>query len=384
MKNKVVVSIYIDPDFYPPTINAIVNLSQAFEEVVVISRNNATRDFPYPTNVRLIKIGASCTVRQMEKQSLAKKIFYFMKFLFSFLKYSRQSGTRLILIYDHFALFAFYLCRIFAMDKKVWYHNHDMANKELISRFSIGGLAARNEANAMSSIHFFSLPSKERLIYFAGLPKDIPVFIIPNYPSLKVYHNFKKKTFSDGKIKIIYQGFIGSGHSLEELIRLLSEKINGLELQLILKGSVTDSYRLSLETLARENGVEQQITWTPIGPYSELPVITSQADIGIGINKNTDIVSLAQGTASNKIYEYAASGLPVILYKSSQFEKYLASYNWAFFSDGSVESLRETMVQIINNLQNLSVSARSDFENRLNFEHVFQPVLKEVIASLSA
>jgi hypothetical protein len=382
MKSRVIVAIYTDADFYPPTINAILNLSEVFKEVVVICRNNAAKDFPYPTNVRLKKIGPNCTVREMEKQSIIRKSFYFVQFFFSFLTYSKKADTQLLLIYDSFALFACFLMRPFIKNKKIWYHNHDMVNKALISSFSIGRLAAKFETRAMKNIDFFSLPSKERLVYFPDLPNHIRVFIIPNYPSLKVYKTFEKNKTLGTHIAIIYQGFIGPGHSLEELTSLLSEKINGLALQLILKGSVTDSYRLSIETLASENGVEQQITWIPIGPYSELPVITSQADIGIGINKNTDIVSLAQGTASNKIYEYAASGLPVVLHKSEQFEKYLASYNWAFFSDGSVESLRKTIVQIVNNLENLSVSARNDFENRLNFEQVFQPVMKQVVAAL--
>ena len=85
---RAVVAIYVDPDFYPPTINAILNLSECFDEVIVVSRNNAAKDFPYPANVNLKKVGSNCTVRQMEKQSLWKKGFYFFKFCLSFLKYA--------------------------------------------------------------------------------------------------------------------------------------------------------------------------------------------------------------------------------------------------------------------------------------------------------
>lgn len=381
MKSRVVVSIYTDPDFYPPTINAILNLSEAFEEVVVISRTNATKDFPYPENVRLIKIGANCTVREMEKQSFGKKMFYFMKFLFSFLKYSKQSATRLILIYDHFALFAYHLCRIFIKHKKVWYHNHDMVNKELVSRFSIGGLAVKYEANAMKNIDFFSLPSKERLVYFSDLSKDIPVFIIPNYPSLKIYRHFKKKFGNERKIKIIYQGFIGKGHSLEEIVQLLPESIEGKKLYLTLKGSVTAEYKSRLDKLVRDLNVTEQLRWLPISSYSELPAITASCDLGVGINMNNDSVSLAQGTASNKIYEYAASGLPVLLYDSEQFRKYLDKYEWAFFTDGSIASIQKQVRTIIQHRYELAQAARKDFENGLNFETVFQPVLKAVLGN---
>jgi hypothetical protein len=91
---------------------------------------------------------------------------------------------------------------------------------------------------------------------------------------------------------------------------------------------------------------------------------------------------MAQGTASNKIYEYAASGLPVILYNSEQFVHYLASYEWTYFSNGSATSLRAVIGQITARLKEISMVARRDFESHLNFEQVFQPVLKKVLSSL--
>ena len=60
-----------------------------------------------------------------------------------------------------------------------------MPIKELIRRYSIGGLAARYENRGIRYVNYFSLPSKERLESYPGVRR--PVFIIPNYPSLKVY-----------------------------------------------------------------------------------------------------------------------------------------------------------------------------------------------------
>lgn len=378
---RVVVAIYTDPDFYPPTISAILNLALAYEEVIVISRNNSQADYPYPPNVHLKKIGSFCTVREMERQPAWRKTFYFLQFIFSFFRHAKNSKTNLVVLYDHFALFAFYVVRSIRRNKKIWYHSHDMVDKSLVSSYSIGGLAAKYETKAMQLIDFFSLPSEERIKYYPDIKNRIPVFIIPNYPSLKVYHHFQKEEKKSNRIKIIYQGFIGAGHSLEEIIQLLPKVINGYSLELILKGSVTDEYRAFLKKGAGELKVSQQLTWLPIGPYSELPSITTSSDIGIGINMNNDNVSLSQGTASNKIYEYAASGLPIILFDSGQFRKYLDKYEWAFFTDGSVDSLKQNMELIIKNLPDLVKKARYDFEQGLNFEMVFQPALQKIIAS---
>lgn len=381
---RAVVAIYIDPDFYPPTINAILNLAEKMDEVVVISRNNSAKDYPYPSNVKLKKVGKFISVRDMEKSSLQSKVANFISFTLAVSKQAREKNTALVVLYDPFALLAFYLVKNTRRGKKIWYHNHDMISKSMNWKFSIGGFAAKFESAAMKHIDFFSLPSKERLQYFENMPATDNVFILPNYPSLKVYSRVPEKKLLDKEVKIIYQGFIGTGHSLENLILLLKEKINGFCLRLVLKGSVNAEYKSLLDSVARENNVSDNLEWIGIGPYRELPAITAACDIGIGINMNNDIVSQAQGTASNKIYEYAASGLPVLLYNTEQYTKYLGQYEWTFFTDGTVDSLRNEIEKMIENIPVLPTKATHDFETTLNFERFFMPALDKVLASVAS
>lgn len=379
--NRAIVSIYIDPDFYPPTINAILNLAERFEEVVVVCRNNTTTDFPYPRNVYLKKIGKACTVREMERQSVWLKAFYFSKFVFYFLRYMRSSKTSLVLLYDSIALYGFYLVKnvIKTNRKKIWYHNHDMPAESLIQQFSVGGLAAKYEKRAMQYIDFFSLPSEDRTHCYQQIAGNFPVFIIPNYPSLKLYHCYHYLRKEEGILKIIFQGFIGPGLGLESFIELLSERIKGNSLHLILKGSVKEEYKEKLNALAEKLEVASQVKWVPIGPYNELIKLTSSCDVGIGINMNTDTISKTLGTASNKIYEYAACGLPVLLFDSENYRRYLNKYDWTFFTDGSVYSLKENIELLTEDLPKVSNSARLCFEQSLNFETIFLPVLNEVL-----
>jgi glycosyltransferase involved in cell wall biosynthesis len=95
----------------------------------------------------------------------------------------------------------------------------------------------------------------------------------------------------------------------------------------------------------------------------------------------TDNVRKTLGTASNKIYEYAASGLPVILYDNAQFRKYLEHYDWTFFTDGSVTSLKEIIQEIVLNYSKISGSSRDSFESELNFENKFNQVISYLNAS---
>ena len=380
---RAVVAIYIDPDFFPPTINAILNIAEEMDEVVVISRDNCVEDYPYPPNVHLKKIGTKVSVRDMEKQALFTKISRFLQFSYSLYHESKNKGTDLVLLYDPFALFAFYVVKRLRSFKKIWYHNHDLPDLKALRKYSLGYWAAKYELKAMKSIHFFSLPSLERLSFYPMLKPEIAVFLLPNYPSLKIYKTGHKTHLENERIRIIYQGFIGPGHGLEVIIKLLGERINGYELQLVLKGSVSDDYRSFINQLAEVYNVSGQVNWIGIGGYRDLPALTCSCDIGIGINRNEDSVSLTQGTSSNKIYEYAACGLPVLLNKNEQFEKYLGSYDWAFFTDGSDIVTRKMLEAIIKDISSSGKSAREEFENSLNFEMHFKPALQKVFTDVN-
>ena len=51
---KVLVTIYVHPEYYPPTLNAINELSLIFDEVVVVTRNLAASKWKFPENVRKV------------------------------------------------------------------------------------------------------------------------------------------------------------------------------------------------------------------------------------------------------------------------------------------------------------------------------------------
>jgi glycosyltransferase involved in cell wall biosynthesis len=378
---RIVVGIYIDPDFFPPTISAILNFAEVSDEVIVVSRNNSLDDYPYPSNVTLKKIGRNCSVREMEDQGVARKAFEFLKFTWHLLRFSRSKKCQLLVLYDHIALFSFFLSSVSAK-KKVWYHNHDMPIKELIKKRTIGGLAASCEEKAMKYIDYFSLPSQERLQFYPHIHPEVPVFIIPNYPSLKVYGNVSVEN-EKKHLKIIYQGFIGARHALEEVIQCMGSYPQYNRIELILKGHVTADYKKELIELAHTVGVDGQLKWIPVGPYKELPALTASCTVGIGINKNTDIVNRNQGTASNKIYEYAACGLPVIVFDNEQFHKYLDKYPWVLFTDGTADSLKKIITILDQNASKLGKMARESFGQKLNFEKVFLPVLEKITSTIA-
>ena len=95
----------------------------------------------------------------------------------------------------------------------------------------------------------------------------------------------------------------------------------------------------------------------------------------MAIHKGQDTMNKTLGTSSNKIYEYAAVGLPVLLYDNEHFKSHLAKRTWAFFSDLTQESMIKNLDDIFENYNHISKSALKDFKEELNFESYFEPII---------
>jgi phospholipid N-methyltransferase len=105
--------------------------------------------------------------------------------------------------------------------------------------------------------------------------------------------------------------------------------------------------------------------------------------IGLAIYKNVDILNTTLGTASNKVYEYTASGLPFLYFDTPHFRKYLEVMSWAFPTDLSPESVTRSIQYIDQHYVSLSTSAREEFLVSRNYEKVFQPIVSIAMKKLT-
>ncbi|MEJ7737958.1 MAG: glycosyltransferase [Chitinophagaceae bacterium] len=370
---NLVVGIYYHPEGYPPTLNAVAELSDCFDRITIIYRPNLIGTWKYPANVEAIPSGAYISSRNQENAPVRKKISFFFNFLRLFFKSCQKHKPGLVLLYDSMALYAYHLLRPFlTFDHKVWYHNHDVVEMKELRKYSIGWFAAKAEHKAFSYISIFSLPAEDRLPFFPIDRFAGRFFFIPNYPSRRFYSRFYIPRKLATSVKIIFQGRVGPYHGLEEIVPLLAETIeNNYELELICKGFCAEEFRTSLLDLALRYGVKDKIRFEGLTPYNEVPRLSATCNIGIAIFTKNDVMNLTLGTASNKIYEYAAVGLPVIYNGSEHFTRYLGKYAWALPTEVTTEDIREKIARIIRDYDRLSAAAHQDFMQEVNFENGF-------------
>jgi glycosyltransferase involved in cell wall biosynthesis len=374
------VIIYSHPEYYPPTLSAIENLSPLYRDIYVLHRNLHGFNWKYPENVHLIGPKKQYNPREVEMAGIMRKLGWYLAFAGKLLSTMKKYKPDTMLIYDFLAILAYRLIYFFAPKPQItWYHNHDVAEKQYIKKNTISWWSWQSEKWIFPKLEVFSLPSMERKICFPMQLLEGRFFFLPNFPSSLIYRtNGHDQRYQDPVYKILFQGSIGPLHGLEELIPLLNEKIAGRQLALVLKGFISPSYLAQLRSIALQNDVSDRLVY--IGPTDYRQVIDNgiTCHIGIGIHKKNDIMNQTLGTASNKIYEYAALGLPVILYDNAHFREILGKFDWAFFTDTSKSSLKQCLEDIILNYPSLSEHAAADFKRQLSFEHYFGPVKKRL------
>jgi glycosyltransferase involved in cell wall biosynthesis len=384
-KPNLIVAIYSHPEYYPPTLNAISLLAGSFEEVFILHRNITGFDWVYPSNVKLVAPGKLYPVREVERRGVLQKIGWFLRFTFCFWRLWLKARPDSVIIYDALPTLSYRLfCWAVPKPRILWYHNHDVSEKQYIRPFTLGWLAWKSERWIFPRLQLFSLPAEERRQYFPMDRLKGEFIFLPNFPSRIFYGQFSRVEADPEVYKLLYQGSIGPLHGLEEILGCIREPLAGKRVQLVLKGFVSEAYLAELNSLALANGLKDALQF--IGPSGYRGVVENAftCHIGIGIHQRDDIMNRTLGTASNKIYEYAAAGMPVLVYDNPHFREKLGNFQWVFFTDVSASSIRECLNRIIRDFPPLSELARADFQRSLCFELYFLPVVQQYFSGPAA
>ncbi|NJL51294.1 MAG: glycosyltransferase family 4 protein, partial [Hydrococcus sp. SU_1_0] len=179
-KPKLGMVIYFNPDYYPPTVNAVHLLAEHFD-VVLIGRNYDPPNVEYPANVRVHRLGKYTSIHErMQASPLAK----FREYL-SFLVQTRRllQDVSLIYAYDAFAYTAAYLCRLsLSQTMPLIYQNHEL-EEHLAGLFSLSGWVQRAERAWIHQADLVVFPDRDRAAFYQKVTrlKKQPM-IVPNFP----------------------------------------------------------------------------------------------------------------------------------------------------------------------------------------------------------
>jgi len=304
-------------------------------------------------------------------------LFCLIIFLFGMIK-----RPKVIIAYDLLAFFPSFIVSKF-FNIPFLYHIHDIGEKN--NAGFLGKMIFSFEMKFIKYIDILSMPSDKIFnLYEVGrkLPEKkftvintVSKYQNLNYPSrikeiIKKYKNIKKW--------IVRTGGLGDDQCIKEII--LSLIYLPEDIGLILAGSIEDDFKEEIENLIKEKKLEKRVILLEFIPRKEVLGFLKNAFVGISLYKPVHINWLYP--APIKLSEYIATGIPAIVNDNEYFRVLNEKVGSFLFADPySPKSIADAIMKIYKDKKlekRLKENAKNSFKEFYNFEHQFEPVLKEI------
>lgn len=144
--------------------------------------------------------------------------------------------------------------------------------------------------------------------------------------------------------RLLHTGTVSERYGLATVVQALPalrEKIPNIALRIVGEGDQLADLRL----LAAQLGVDHCVEFTGRVPFSAIPEMIADSDIGISAllkDCHTDLCFVT------KVAEYIATGLPVISSRTEAMESYYDDETVRFFDAGNFQAFQEAVVELYN------------------------------------
>ncbi|MDY7036591.1 MAG: glycosyltransferase family 4 protein [Thermodesulfobacteriota bacterium] len=165
-----------------------------------------------------------------------------------------------------------------------------------------------------------------------------------NYPNLEFFKE-KQNTPKSNGLRIIYPGSLSHHHGLDVAIKALhivKEELPSVRLDIYAHSWISE-YRKSLNDLIDELDLKENVKFFHPVKVEELARIYQKVDIGI-VPKRAGL--FASQAFSTKIFDFMASGIPIIASKTQVDEYYFNDSMIMFFEPENVEELARCIIKL--------------------------------------
>lgn len=384
MKARLLITIYANPDYYPPTVYAVGILSKYFK-IHILCRNMSEPFQEWPSEVTIERIGEYASARGKEASSAIAKLTEYAKFVARTRALIGQMQPLTVYSYDPHALVASIVGRAGRRSTPLIFHAHELPETQNLSWRSLEGWVVRAALLGTKSADTVVFPEKNRARHWLTAARDprTPI-IVPNCPDRSYY---SPPADWSGTIaaryrarEVVYVGNAGAENGHLEGLRAIAMTGDGIRMRII--GGYLPEFGMRFNTLARELGVTERVSLDGWLRQDQLLVRASAAGAGLSLHKAVSKGLEYQGSASNKLFEYAAMGLPVVVPDRASYREFLGDAEWVTYADiDEPESIARAITSIFADRERyvaMSRAARRAFEEQYNYERVFAPALERI------
>jgi glycosyltransferase involved in cell wall biosynthesis len=368
--------LYTNPDGLPPAINAARVLSRAGFRVDMICRDYKQRwTIAYPPGT---------TVRRVKKRASSSSLEY-VDFVVRAIRMADRSAVAIVGHEMHGLVPARLLATL--SRKPLIYHCHDFV--EVTRRVSAGARVVRAlERRFARTADVVVVPDAGRAEVIAReLRLTRPPLVVANAPlerpsgSREVLREALRGRGLCFEATVLRQGVLGPGHAIEATLRSLPQWA-GKRWGFVLMGSGERRYLDGLMDLAASLGVEEQFAILPPVGYDEVARFTVGGDVGHALYDPVNVNHSYMGTASNKVMEYMAAGLPILVSDTDSFRPLVQRYACGTTVDETSPSAIAVAVNsLLGNPERrraMGEAGARAFDEVFSYERQFAPLLEAI------
>lgn len=386
MKPSLLVCIYQNPDYYPPTFNAVRILSEYFR-VVVIGRNIRPCFAVWPNDVEVRRIGTYGDLDDKAAAGAIAKLAEYRSFARAIALALQEFAPVLVYAYDPHAFEAVLRAGARVRAIPVIYHLHEMpefAATQLTSLQTWIGRAALRHATAAATVIF---PEANRASHYLAAAHDLrPPLIVPNCPARDFCPPLSESDVVALAMRrfagreVIYAGSLGDSHSNREAVRAMRRLP---ATRLVHLGWAPAGFADELRGLAADLKLTDRCAVESPVPHHQLAAPLLEAAVGLALHKPLDANLIHVATATNKLFEYAACAMPVVVPDLPNFHEFLTDEAWLAYADPfDPDSIARAIGSLLSDPENyvrMSIAARRFFTDRFYYERAFAPVLERIL-----
>jgi glycosyltransferase involved in cell wall biosynthesis len=191
---------------------------------------------------------------------------------------------------------------------------------------------------------------KKYQFHYGHVVPNLPEFrLLPSTKQLRGNNNISPETFI-----VLYQGILNEGRYLREIIASANYFNDDMLLVLIGNGQMKEE----LMNYTRKNNLTNKVLFISHIPYSDLFTYTADANLGIMFNEH---INLSKEYAfANKVTEYMACKLPVLLSDSPEYKRLLNKENiGSIISNYSPKNIALTINKLTKEKEKLTLQGEN-------------------------
>lgn len=381
-----VVAFYANPDRYPPTYHAALELQRDFRVRIVCRANAEPPSVTWPADLRVDRVGPTLPDREKDVQPALLRLREYLGFARALRHAIREEKPALVLAYEPHALVATALA---ARRRGVVYQRHEIEDPEPLNATSLQSWVRHTALRLSRHTDLVVFPEARRAALHQQLTHDArPPLIVPNYPRRETFPqpaDWPSLLRRRRELRqLLYRGALGPDNGILQMIRALPHVAPNLTLRLC--GTARPAFAEELRTLSDTLGVRARVALSGFVPYEQLNRETPEALVGFVLYQPLETNMIFNATATNKLYEYAACGVPTVVPDNPAFREALAGESWVAFADPtdpvSVADAVSRLLADEDAYDARSRAARAAFDTRFHFESGFTP-LREALLRLA-